>query len=232
MTNIMNETFSSENEIVELHPHFATVGMSMLTMFRCYTGDCNTTAGSSIVCLLNNYYGVVLSLRFILSVVFVTFALFNLVMAVYIEGTLEAAKEHDMSRKAVEKENHMIAASIQKLVVKLYDAARGNLSDAGVDKTQEPDMNFLIEKETFKQVLEDSEVGTILDKLEIGVERQHLFRILDGDASGTLTIKELIVGLKRMIGDTRKAEGLAAVLGVQAVLTKMKEVEQQVEKSE
>jgi len=231
MTNILNDTISEDEIVTKLRPHYETVGMSMLTMFRCYTGDCNTTDGSPIIVLVNNYYGLLLTIPFILSVLLVTFALFNLVMAVYIEGTLQSAKEQDMSSKAVEKQDHYVAASIRKLVVKLYNAQ----THSGFDDSREPDMpdmNFLIERETFKQVLDDKEVGTILDKLEIGAERLRLFDILDGDASGTLSIKELIVGLLRMRGDTQKSDGLAAVLGVQAVLSKMKEVEQQLGKSE
>merc|ERR1719313_2583652 len=80
-------------KLVEEEELFATVPRSMFTGFRCFTGDCTSSRGHSLPQLLVDAYGAGFAVSYMVCVLIVTFGLFNLIMAIYVERTVRAAKE-------------------------------------------------------------------------------------------------------------------------------------------
>merc|ERR1712063_103205 len=77
----------------DARPLFSSVEMSMMTGYRCVTGDCTTAGGAPLLVFLLDEYGVLFAIPWILYMIVVTFGLFNLISAIYIENTLSTAKQ-------------------------------------------------------------------------------------------------------------------------------------------
>merc|ERR1712098_451080 len=65
---------------------FGSVPQSMFTIFRCFTDGCNAYDGTPLSEHLREEYGVVFVFSYVLTVMLVTFGLFNLIMAIFIEN--------------------------------------------------------------------------------------------------------------------------------------------------
>ncbi|CAE7737295.1 Cacna1c [Symbiodinium sp. CCMP2592] len=72
--------------------YFYNIPMSMFTAFRCFTGECVTKNGESITSILAEKYGAPFVLSFVVSYMLVTMGIFNVILAVYVDITMKAAK--------------------------------------------------------------------------------------------------------------------------------------------
>jgi len=222
-----------------VRPLFRSLEMSMMTIYRCVTGDCGTSSGSPLLLLLLDEYGAVFVIPWVLCMMVITFGLFNLISAIYIENTLAAAKHQDESRK---KEGLWVAQTTKRLLTK-FCAAQQTIN-RGVELTNRKDFHSVltesslrdlqdttiqISKETFLHVIQDPEVLGLMDDLDIPVERARLFDVFDADGSGTLGIRELVQGLLKVRGEAQRSDVLAGVLAVRAVFDVVRNVESEVQ---
>jgi len=225
--------------------YFKTVFRAMFTTFRCFLGDCSDESGVSITVKLTDVHGESFMLVYFVCTILVTFGIFNLIVAVYIENTLEAAKHStEMDRRQRYRESLRIAHATKALVKKFATAARAcgdtgeEHSDRAADNTVsvaaeqtvslalkgEPsdtdDFNLfelIISKDLFLLVIQDPSVQSIMDSLEIPPDRAELFDVLDADASGGLHIQELVMGMLRVRGDARRSDAVATLLTVRSL---------------
>lgn len=220
--------------------YFATVPRSMFTAFRCFTSDCNDSEGRPIASTMGKMYGWQFTVPYILCVMFVTFGIFNLIIAIYIEATMTAAKHNDMvDKKKQDREALRVARATKKLLKKFCAAQRAfsdpsslfdsnnkivsldtalmeqNLSSSLNDDVEDDAMT--ITKELFLLVVQDKGVQALMDELDIPADRGHLFDILDADGSGDLAVTELVQGLLKVRGEARKTDMVACLLAVRAV---------------
>merc|ERR1712137_1324122 len=119
ITQIENTSKAFQEEV---HPLFKTLDLSMMTVFRCLTGDCSTSTGLPLILLLTGEYGVLFVIFWVATVMLVTFGLYNLIMAIYIEDTLATAKSQAESAKARRREAIRVAETTKKLVAKFCRA--------------------------------------------------------------------------------------------------------------
>jgi len=99
---------------------FSTVFRSVFTVFRCFTDGCSTPQGTSLIPMLFEMYGIGFALAYILVMCFVTFGLFNLIMAVFVERTLENSKlETQKSEVARQRAQQQLARDFRSLVLKI-----------------------------------------------------------------------------------------------------------------
>merc|ERR1719253_1358831 len=89
----------TKDATIEKEKLFASVPRSMFTGFRCFIGECTTAEGHSIPHLLLDAYGAAFAVSYTASMLIVTFGLFNLIMAIYVENTVRAAKRSDQNNK-------------------------------------------------------------------------------------------------------------------------------------
>merc|ERR1712113_544524 len=73
-----------------------------------------------------------------------------------------------------------------------------------------------VSKDLFLFIIQDPEVQSIMDDLDIPPERADLFDILDADGSGDLEVTELVQGLLKVRGEARKSDAVASLLAVRA----------------
>jgi len=152
---------------MEVYPLFKTLDLSMMTVFRCLTGDCSTATGLPLILLLKDEYGAFFVIIWVGVTMFVTFGVYNLIMAIYLEGTLAAAKKQAQSAKAQKREAVWVAKTTRSLVAKFCRAQqqvhRGKeLSGCNVhmcleDSSENDLMDSTVEisKDTFLLVLQD-----------------------------------------------------------------------------
>merc|ERR1712100_762440 len=77
--------FSEQRDLL-----FSDAFRAAFTVFRCVTGDCVSTKGEPLAALMANSYGWIFAVPYIACICVVTLGILNLIMAVFVERTLEA----------------------------------------------------------------------------------------------------------------------------------------------
>jgi len=215
---------------------FGTVSKSMLTVFRCYMNDCISAEGRPLITMLVQAYGVPFVFAYIFTFLIITFGLFNLITAIYIEQTLSAAKsDHERLKTRRVMESVRIAKATKRLLMKFCVAQQAwvelkpteqhrslrcdhiSFIQDMKNRSDFADSQVNITKEVFHIVLLDQEVQSLMDDLDIPPDRAHLFDIFDADRSGDLRVTELVEGLLKVRGEPRKSDVVAALLAVRSI---------------
>merc|ERR1712137_497002 len=116
MTELVAMSVSKDELFLEdVVPLFRTLEESMATLFRCFTGDCSSEAGRPLVPTMTRTFGVFFAVGWIGCIMLVTFGVFNLIMAVYIENTLSSAKTQHNEWNAEKKEARRVAQCTRML---------------------------------------------------------------------------------------------------------------------
>merc|ERR1712100_530047 len=101
--------------------------------------------------MMLDIYGASWAFAYCMCVMIVTFGLFNLIMAIYIENTLEAARANEMKLSSYrEKERLRVRQRVKDLIKKIctahkcYDLKKdgGILRDSEIAQTDDADIDF------------------------------------------------------------------------------------------
>eukprot|EP00413_Alexandrium_margalefii_P028190 CAMPEP_0204551676 /NCGR_PEP_ID=MMETSP0661-20131031/26063_1 /ASSEMBLY_ACC=CAM_ASM_000606 /TAXON_ID=109239 /ORGANISM="Alexandrium margalefi, Strain AMGDE01CS-322" /LENGTH=171 /DNA_ID=CAMNT_0051558669 /DNA_START=19 /DNA_END=531 /DNA_ORIENTATION=+ len=162
--------------------------------------------------------------------IFVCFGLFNLIVAVYIENTLNAAKTEGEKSRAQRQHESVRVARLARQLLKKFLAAQRVLAGHTVDFDSialhqglsssfddVAEASTPISKEMFLSTIQDSSVQRLMDDLDIPPERAGLFDTLDSDGSGGLQLEELITGLLQVRGEPKKSDVVGILLAVRKV---------------
>eukprot|EP00928_Gymnodinium_smaydae_P038176 TRINITY_DN26384_c0_g1_i1.p1 TRINITY_DN26384_c0_g1~~TRINITY_DN26384_c0_g1_i1.p1 ORF type:complete len:788 (+),score=156.51 TRINITY_DN26384_c0_g1_i1:38-2365(+) len=192
------DVFESERERL-----FAGVPRAMFTVFRCFTSDCTMLDGDSLMMHMLEIYGWPVITAYVLMILFVCFGLFNLIMAIFVESTLENARLDDQRRRAYRRAEHIrLAHNLQRLLL--------SFSNGSAD--------VHVNREAFDLLIEDPIVRSYLDDMEVAkFNRGDLFDILDADGNGVLDMTEVIDGIMKMRGVPDKSDVVATLLAVKSV---------------
>jgi len=223
--------YSEEVFDEDVIPLFRSLEMSMATLFRCFTGDCSSKAGRPLIPTLEDTFGALFGLGWVGCTMLVMFGVFNLIMALYIESTMMAAKAQQETTQQYKRELVRVADYTRELMLRFYLAQR-KANDGHVPKDMPKeilDVSIDISKDTFLNVIQDPKSRQFMDDLEIPSERARLFDVFDADASGSLDVKELVRGLLRVRGETQRSDIVAGYLGVRALLELVRQLEQKVQ---
>jgi len=222
---------------------FRTVPAAMFTAFRCFTGDCNTDAGQPIASLLAAEYGLPFIMGFVSSYLLVALGIFNVILAVYVDITMKAAKETELlTAEQHFRESIRVARTTRELLKRFAAAHRWmeeHKNDTGdsleMEKStsvgpftdDEVHENLAINKECFLMAVQDREVQMLMNQLDLPPDRANLFEIIDADGSGALHIAELVHGLLKVRGEVKKSDTVAALLATKAVQEMLQEMQQE-----
>jgi len=93
---------------------------AMFTVFRCLTDGCAAADGTPLMVILWDIYGWHIIAAYVAVVVFVTFGVFNLIMALFVERTLATA-DNDNAKRTDQQywENVQKARQLQEVVMKV-----------------------------------------------------------------------------------------------------------------
>lgn len=213
----------------EADTFFGSVPRCMFTAFRCFSGDCDSGRGVSLASELSALLGVQFDVPYAFAVMFVNFGMFNLIIAVYIEATMEATKQACRSSKSMKSHNLMVAMIVKDLAKRIVYLERLYRSETHICTT--PDSHLLedfdkvveVPKALFLMMLKDNVVEACLDKLGVPANRFNLFDVFDADGSGGLIMTELLQGLLATRGEPRKSDTVACLLSIRAMQSQVTE---------
>jgi len=118
---------------------FGSVPRSMFTVFRCFTDGCSFPDGTPLVPSFYNTHGLHIILIYMLSLVFVIFGLFNLIMAVFVENTIENAKHDEERRREARTHEHIrVARKLQEVILMFCAGEQTPLADTRLETEHEP----------------------------------------------------------------------------------------------
>ncbi|CAK9046276.1 Sodium channel protein type 8 subunit alpha (Sodium channel protein type VIII subunit alpha) (Voltage-gated sodium channel subunit alpha Nav1.6) [Durusdinium trenchii] len=232
---------------------FRSVPSTMFTAFRCYSGECITEEGFPVALLLseNDQFGMIFVLLYVAGYMLVTMGIYNVILAVYVDITMKAARENEArTSEQHERESIRVARLTRELVKKFKMAdearrrdmdndeeedatmsqtlsAREKSSMTGDDEEGHPD-EIQISKELFLLVIQDRQVQRLMDDLDLPKDRANLFEALDADSSGTLHLAELAQGLLKVRGELKKTDTVATLLATKAVYATLEQISEQI----
>lgn len=135
-----------------------------------------------------------------------TFGLFNVTVALFVEKTVTAAKYNDILQKRMRLQDR------DRLTSKMGDLCGHFLRVLDFDGELH---ELCVTSDSFDQLLADQAVVLTLEELDIAEEdRYDLFDILDADASGELMLDELLMGIAGLRGESRRSDIIAVDLKI------------------
>jgi len=210
----------------DLQGHFENIPQSMFTSFRCFSGECFADTGAPIASVMSAVFGWPFVLSYVLSYMLVSMGIFNVILAVYVDITMRAAKETEATTaEQYSRESIRIARTTRELLKKFAEAYRlfhdsqevGRLNLATSSFTEDIHDNIAITKELFLLVIQDQSVQKLMNDLDLPSDRANLFEVIDADGSGTLHVTELVQGLLKIRGELTKSDTVATLLTAQAI---------------
>uniref|UniRef100_A0A7S1WEF6 Ion transport domain-containing protein n=1 Tax=Alexandrium catenella TaxID=2925 RepID=A0A7S1WEF6_ALECA len=189
---------------------FGRLGHSMFMVFRCVTGDCTLANGIPVMAMLTDEFGWVYAAVYVLVIMLVTFGIFNLIMATFVDNALSTARRNEnvrMRTRLNDKERQTALTS--QLVHMLLERHNGMLPEA--ERRSVDDLEKVvftkISKEVFDATMSGQEAQQLLEDLDVPEgDRTDLFDVLDADGGGTLQLDEIIGGIVKLRGDPRRSD--------------------------
>jgi len=123
---------------------------------------CSAPDGTPLMVHVQNSYGPLTVIFYVLVVLFVTFGLFNLIMAIFFENTLEAAKYDEARRQQAKKNEYLRGArELKGLILEFCQNFSG--SSNAVLQIEEQVFNKIVSEPRVIQMLDDL-ISTCLTK--------------------------------------------------------------------
>jgi len=207
---------------------FRSVSVAFFTVFRCLVaGDCTTEGGRPVFVLVSATHGWFLAVIYCLVTMLMTFGFYNVIMAIYIENILAAAKfnGHHQKRQRLLDATYFAdkVTRLVEFVWRLHSTWKRQ-EGSELDETDETvgfntvNMDEVasieITPEFFDLLRSFKDFQDILCDLDIADEDQlDLFDTLDVDGGGTIDLEELVVGICKLRGDARRSD----IVGVSLV---------------
>jgi len=213
----------------DLHPMIANtvsnVPTSMFLIFRCSIGDCTLEDGTPAILTFTRQFGWVYGVVYVLTVMIVTFGIFNLIMATFVDNALSAARKNEQIRLRNRLNDYQRQVTTTgALVYKLWKNQQYSLSE--MERSESFDynsaVNTLIMKNVFEDTMMDPEAQKLLEDLDVAEEdRMGLFDVLDADGGGTLQLLEIILGVLKLRGMPRRSDVVQVGLMVRSLQEKL-----------
>eukprot|EP00928_Gymnodinium_smaydae_P056777 TRINITY_DN40101_c0_g1_i1.p1 TRINITY_DN40101_c0_g1~~TRINITY_DN40101_c0_g1_i1.p1 ORF type:complete len:588 (+),score=118.93 TRINITY_DN40101_c0_g1_i1:136-1764(+) len=202
--------------------YFDTVPRAMLTVFRCSFGDCSTRGGMPIFEWIYQGHSWYVTFLYCLFVFLITVGLFNVISAIFVESTMEAAKELELLKKRHRLDDDQIWAKGITALIRMLLSEDGNVSDAKLSDSMDAVMEVDVSADALDRLLKHREVVEVLKALDIDPsDNKYLTDILDPDMSGTISVLELVEGLKRLRGEPRRSDIVTVDLMMRSMQQKL-----------
>jgi hypothetical protein len=221
---ILRETLGAEEKLSPSRSaeNFSSLPKAFFTVYRCVVaGDCSERNGRPVFVLVSEEYGWMYGAIYALTLLFMTFGLFNVIGALFVENTLAAAKQNELKLKEGRLRNQeVLKAKSLELAMMIYAFKEGITVTMILEKAIdfETISSMEVTHREFQQICTISGFSDLLCELDIAPENQKdLFDTLDSDRGGSLDIHEIIEGIAKLRGDARKSDIVAVLLSVRNV---------------
>lgn len=232
---------------------FGTVGESFFTVFRCViAGECTEAQGRPIFLHVTKNFGWGYGALYCCTMVFMTFGLFNVIVAIFVENVIAGAKFNEHIKKQSRLRDRMLyldktAELVEIIAEEVGYGKHGSMTTGSMtnsmttfdrEQRREAMLQGIRELELTPQLFENlrkqERFQQLLRDLDIAEQDQFdLFETLDVDGSGTVDLDELLAGISKLRGDPRRSDIVAVSLllrSVQAeIRANLKDLTQQLE---
>jgi len=203
--------------------HFGSIGESLFTVFRCtVAGDCDDLNGKPIFVLMSARYGWGYGIVYSLVVVFVILGLFNVIAAIFVEQVVVGAKTSAMLlRRNRLRDKTFFARKITELVRVIVEVQGSSPMPAGdhtIKDLFDRAKHITISPEFFDVLRQEPRFCDILNALDVPDEEQfNLFETLDADGNEVIDMEELVEGIARLRGETKRSDIIHLIFMLKAV---------------
>lgn len=204
---------------------FRNVPRAMFTTFRCSFGDCNSKLGVPIFEYVTSEYGPAMSVFYSLFTFIVVVVLFNVISAMFVESTMEAAQSIALTKRRERMQDEsLLVTRIAILVRRIMLLATGRDPEV-LSEHLDTIMNAQVPRETVDQVIHDPLAKQALIDLDINpLDHGRLSDIFDPDNGGTIGVMDIAAGIRRLRGEARRSDVVCIDLmirHVQSILVTM-----------
>lgn len=220
MTSLVFRELFGRRPLENIFEYFDSVPRSMFTIFRCSFGDCNSITGVPIFEFVNVSYGGFYSLLYCSLMFLVTVGLFNVISAIFVESTMQAAQQLVLAQKQIRLDDTKLwKENVSTLMKCFMDHCDLEPEDTADVKNQlEKMMAYPLEPDLFGEWIKDERVIYALKQLDIEPDdHAYLFDILDCDNSGQLFVVEVIDGISRLRGESRRSDIITIDLMIRSI---------------
>eukprot|EP00929_Paragymnodinium_shiwhaense_P108408 TRINITY_DN7472_c0_g1_i1.p1 TRINITY_DN7472_c0_g1~~TRINITY_DN7472_c0_g1_i1.p1 ORF type:complete len:665 (-),score=122.27 TRINITY_DN7472_c0_g1_i1:271-2265(-) len=226
---MFREAFGREHN-ENIHEYFKDVPRAMITTFRCSFLECDTIQGAPIFQYVGEEYGYWAMGVYTLFAFSMSMGLFNVISAIFVESTLNAASKMKYREKKARLQDDDLWATRIDTIVKQMVQIDGKHD---VDPTQR--MSEMIDdlydldvtRETMDDIGRDPLVQKALADLDVEPEiHDCLSDVLDPDQGGSIAVIELVQGIKRLRGDPRRSDLVMVDLMCRSMQQTIQEVHQ------
>jgi hypothetical protein len=162
--------------------YFGTVTKSIFTTFRCIIGDCSSKGGQSLVGWLSSHWGIKFDLVYAFGMIVMLFGVFNVIIAIFLENTLNGLKCRDAKNayegKFVKKKMEDMMLIVKEWAKRTRASRNGMVDDIGDDDDWVG--NLLLSEPEFRALMQDKRMAGILEDLDIHlINHQGLFELFE-----------------------------------------------------
>eukprot|EP00927_Polykrikos_kofoidii_P010321 TRINITY_DN14363_c1_g2_i1.p1 TRINITY_DN14363_c1_g2~~TRINITY_DN14363_c1_g2_i1.p1 ORF type:complete len:636 (-),score=122.46 TRINITY_DN14363_c1_g2_i1:90-1997(-) len=209
----------------DMAQYFSSVPRSVFTVLRCALGDCNDESGRPLFVMASQTHGAGYGILYSAFVFIMTIGLFNVISAIYVETTLAHATFAEIHQRRERLQDQDLFAycvcTLMKCIVKHSDT-KELLTSKRLSSCPDIIANMQVSNELFDRAIRDKEARWALDKLDISTEDHLLlFGILDADNNKSMYFKEMITGLQKLRGESRRSDIVAVDLMVRSIQEKV-----------
>lgn len=245
---LMHESLAGLAEAGNGADAFSSLTRSWFTMFRCtIAGDCSNSEGRPIFLLVTDKFGWIYGVVFCASTSVMTFGLFNVVAAIFVENTLAAAKFNSIMQKRQRLlDTNMFRYKVAELVrfiwcVHMHMTEEPERFEPGaivaeceIDLTRNMSQRE-VDEAAFLQITPDffrllstlRGFQALLEELDVSDEdKVDLFDTLDVDGGGTIDLEEMVVGIAKLRGEARRSDVVGVGLVTRSIQADIRRIEE------
>jgi len=192
-------TFISEEYVwdPDMDLYFGTVWKSWFTMFQVVT-----TEGWPDIARITMRHNWLMFLLFFTFLSFSTFSVLNVVVGIFVEGTIAAARKHEEESAMSAKIGHKKEVAVMKAIFMAADT----------------DGSGYLTREELEETQDNPELLAKLKDLQIDLQGLHgWFDLLDYDGSGKVDADEFVQSMLAARGPPTKKDLLETCLGLRKV---------------
>eukprot|EP00928_Gymnodinium_smaydae_P041461 TRINITY_DN28057_c0_g1_i2.p1 TRINITY_DN28057_c0_g1~~TRINITY_DN28057_c0_g1_i2.p1 ORF type:complete len:312 (-),score=60.27 TRINITY_DN28057_c0_g1_i2:57-893(-) len=242
---VFRETLGSLNEADSGSEYFESVPLAFFSVFRCIVvGECADLQGRPLFVVATDKHGWIYGFMFAFFSTFMSFGLFNVIGAMFVENVVETCKARDKTNRKERLRDPVYfaqkMAELLEVVLKVCsceseEEMRRCVSEAlpgavsrtsrskGETTVDEHDIfaraaGVSITPERFTFLRELDCVQRLLDQLDVADDDQHnLFDALDANNSGDIDLEELCAGIWKLRGDPCRSDIISVGFRIQNI---------------
>jgi len=181
VASYVEEAEAGNEHVDEMRLFFGSLPMTMLTLFMTVSGGVDWWDVARLLLELSGFYIVL----FLLFVTIIVLAVLNVINAIFVNDAVEATRNDlDLRLEAEERETKVMLQRLRRIFREMDRNSQGQITLSQFTRH--------VEREHMKMVL--SLIGLSF------TDGVALFRLLDVDQNGYLTIEEFVMGCLRLKG--------------------------------